>query len=160
PEPDLPTRRRVDRQRADARHAVPALRGAPHDHVVGPAAPEDVAHLLAGDQGGRGAADVAGFQPVPRGLRQIDLHLDLRHVDLEVHVVVDDPGYPGQDLLHLVGLVADHRQILTVDPDDDGLLRPGEYLLDALVQVGQDVLVDPRVVVDHLVDGGQGPVQV
>ena len=52
---------------------------------------EDVADLLARDQRGRRAADVARLEPVPLRRGEVDLDLDLGHVDLQLlDVQVDD----------------------------------------------------------------------
>ena len=72
-------RRRVDRQVLDVGQAVARLPGAPHVHVVGLSAVEDVADLLAGDQRRRRPADVAGLQPVALRRLEVDRDLDLRH---------------------------------------------------------------------------------
>ena len=88
-QPDALPGGRVDRQVLDGGHAVAGGRGAPHDDVVGLARPEDVADLLAGHEGRGRPTDVARFQPVALGLgKDLDRHLDLRHVRSEVDVGV------------------------------------------------------------------------
>ena len=68
---------RVDREVLHVGHAVAGAGNAPHLHVVGLAADEDVADLLAGQPHGGLAADVAGRDPVPTRLVDVDLDLDL-----------------------------------------------------------------------------------
>ena len=99
---------RVDPQVLDLGHAVAGLRGAPDHNVVGLAVAEDVADLLAGDQGGGRSPDVAGFEAVPRRLGEVDLHLQLRDVGRDVDVLVLDTLDAGQDLVDLLGLGAEH----------------------------------------------------
>ena len=68
--------RRVDRELLHVGHAVARRRDAPHVHVVGLAAVEDVADLLAGEQGRGLPADVARLQAVPPRRREVQLDLD------------------------------------------------------------------------------------
>ena len=81
---------RVDLHLADVAQAVARCRRAAHVHVVGLAVPEDVADLFAREHGRRRPAHVAGFESVPLGLGEVDLDLDLRHVGLELDVLLDD----------------------------------------------------------------------
>ena len=152
---DMPAAWGVEHQLFDVRDVVAGLGGAPHLHVVGLAVPEDVADLLAGHQGGRGPPDVARLQAVALRGGKVDLHLHLGDLGLELDVLVDDAVDAGQQLLHLVGLLAKDRQVLAEDAHDDGVALTGQHLADAFLQVGLHVTAQTGVAVDHLLDPGQ-----
>src|SRR5205085_4471728 len=145
---------RVDRQVTDGLQVVPGLGRAPDLDVVGLAIPEDVPDLLAGDQGRRRTADVARLEAVLLSDRQVLLDEDLWHVHLLLLAHLRHTRSGLEHLLDLVGLGAQHAQVRTVDPHDHGLAGPGQYLLDALLEVGGDIPLQPRIAVDNLLDGG------
>ena len=145
----------------DGREAVAGLGRAPDLHVVGLAVPEDVADLLAGDERGGRAADVARLEPVALGRLEVDRDLDLGHVVLELDVLLDDAVDAAHQVLDVVrgGRAASSRsspKIFTTMR----LARAGEHLADPLLQVGLHVAAKARVAVDHLLDRGEGLVVV
>ena len=89
-EAHVSTGRRVDQEVLDVVDAVAGRGRAPDLHVVGLAVAEDVADLLTGHDRRRGPPDVARLDAVALGLGQVDVDLDLGHVDLELHVLLDD----------------------------------------------------------------------
>ena len=121
---------------------------APDLHVVGRAAAEDVADLLAGQHGGRRAPDVAGFEPVPLRRVEVDRDLDLRDVQQPLGLDVDGPLDARHGVLDLVRLRAQHLQVRSVDAHHDGVARPGQDLLDPLLEVGLHVALQPGIAVD------------
>ena len=101
-------------------------------YVVGLAAREDVADLLAREVDRRLAADVPRGDPIATGRLDIDLDLDLRNLLDLLDALVDDPvdlAHPGSDLRCLL------RQdvyVRTEHAHDDRLVRPAQHLLDPL----------------------------
>ena len=157
---DAAAARRVDEQVADAGQALARGRRAPDLHVVGLAGPEQVGDLLARDQGRRGSTNVAGLEPVSLGRREVHLDVDLRDVDDEVGVGLDDPIHTGEDVVDVVGEVPKDLQVGPVDADHEVLARPGQDLVDPLVEVRLDVRIQPGVAGGDLLDRGQGRVIV
>ena len=64
-----------------------------------------------------------------------------------------------EDLTHLIRLGTQDFQIVAEDPDDDGIARSRQDLVDPLVQVGLSIPEEPRIALDDLVDGGHGLVE-
>ena len=93
-QPYVTTIRGVDQQFMDVGQALTGLGLAPDDDVVGLAIPVDVAYLFAGHQRGRRAADVTRLEAVLLGRGQVDLDFDLRHIDQELDVLLDDAVDP------------------------------------------------------------------
>ena len=125
---------------------------APDVHVVGPAAAEDVADLLALDHGRSGPAHVARLEAVALGLREVDLDLDLGDALLELD---DGRRSTPVDLrdaaLHLVRLAVERVRSSPKMRTTIGSLDP-EHLVDPLVQVGLHVVEHPGIAVDDLLD--------
>ena len=148
PQPDRAARRACRSAGCSiASTLVARLRGAPDDDVVGLAAAEDVADLLAGHQGRGGPADVAGLEPVPARpcARSTSTWICGTSVEMSTCGSLDAVD-AGQDARGSpAALLAQDRQVLAVDPDDDRLLAAGEHLLDALVEVGLDLAEEPGV---------------
>ena len=117
---------------------------APGDDVVHLVVDVQVADLVAGDDRGRCPADVARLQAVLRGLVEVGLDADVRHVHLELGAQVDDALDPLHRRMHLVGLVAQRLEVRAEDPNGDRLARAGEHLVDALVQVGRLLAEEAR----------------
>ena len=132
---------------------MPPFARRPDLHVVGPAAVEDVADLLAGHQRRRGSAHIARLQAV--ALRRVEFQgdLNLRHFDEKLFVQVDNARDVGHGGAHHFCLVAQHVQVGAEQAHHDGLARTGEHFADALLQVGLQVAVQPGVALHHLVDG-------
>src|SRR3990172_4848190 len=103
---------------------------------------------------------VSGLDAVPRRGGEIHLDPDLWDFELEIGVQVDDAVDPGHQRLHLLGLLPQDTQVVTVDTHHDGLAGAGEDLFDALPEVGLDIAIQSRVAVDGLLDGRTGLVVV
>ena len=147
--------RGVDQQVLHVRHAVAGRRDGGHVHVVGPPAGEDVADLLARDQGRGLAPDVPGGEAVATRGSQVGLHLDVRQVRLQRGVRVHHAVHGADPLLDLGRLLAQRREVGAEDPHDDGLAGAGEHLLDALAQVGLHVAVETGIALRRRVDRRQ-----
>src|SRR5215212_7377969 len=151
---------RVDREFAYLADAVAGLGRAPDVHVVGLAAPEDVADFLACDQCGRLPAHVARRYAVVLRFREIHLDRYVRHALLEGGVRLDDAVY-GLDLASdLVRLAAKQFEVGTGDTHDDGLGRARQRLLDGFPQIRLHVVIETGVAVHGIPDGGHGLVVV
>src|SRR3990172_6214268 len=140
--------------------AVAGLGRAPDVHLDVLPIPPDVAGLLARDEGAGGPPHVSGLDAVPRRGGEIHLDPDLWDFEVEIGVQVDDAVDPGHQRLHLLGLLPQDTQVVTVDTHHDGLAGAGEDLFDALPEVGLDIAIQSRVAVDGLLDGRTGLVVV
>ena len=118
-------------------------------HVVRPAAGENVADFLAGDQGRCLPTDVPGVSPNSRAFaRSGSTSMCGRSVCSE-GMSVFNPRDVADALLDVLGLLLQRREVWTVDAHHDGLAGTGQHLLDALPEVGLHVAVEARVVLDR-----------
>ncbi len=150
----VPAVGRVDRQIANAVEAAARCGRAPDVHIVRLAISEKVADFFACQQGRRRPAHIAGLEAIALRRGQIDLDLHLRHLGLELHVQIGDAGDALQGLLHLVRLVVDALQVGPIDAHDKGFAGSGQHLVDSFVEIGFHIVEEPRIAVDHLLDGG------
>src|SRR5829696_7413776 len=141
-------------------HAVAGLGRAPHVHVVGLAAPEDIADFFARDQRGRLPAHVARRYAVAFSFRKVHLHRYVRHALLEGGVRLDDAIYVLDLAGDLVRLAAKHFEVGTGDTHDDGLGRARQRFLDGFPQIRLHVAIETGVAIHGIPDGGHGLVVV
>ena len=149
----LAAARRVDRQVARGSLTLLRVAGVLQTcDVVGLAAAEDVADLLAAIMRRRGAAHVARFQAVALRLREVDLDLICGESTGVRRRVARRPSTCEMPSCTSSALPVEHVQVLAEDADDDRLARPREHLFDPLVEVGLHVVERPGIPVDDLLD--------
>lgn len=120
--------RGVEQQVLDVGHTVAHLGNAPHLHVVGLAAAEDVADFQTGDDGPRRAAGITRLEPILLGPLQIHFHLDLGLLGLQRDVQLLESGGAFQGRLHRLGLLTQHMQVVAEDAHRNRLVGPGQHL--------------------------------
>ena len=145
--------RRLDRELLDGREVASRLRSAPDANVEDPTGVVRVRDLLARDHRRRGPTHVARLQSIPVRRLEVDLDVDLRNLDEQLDVEVDDALDPGHRLLELMRLLAQHVEVWPEDADDDRVARPGQHFTDALLQIRLHVATQARIALDHLLDG-------
>ena len=144
---------RIHQQVLDVGQVLPRLGNAPDMDVVGLAAIEDVADLLALDQSGGRSAHATGADAVPLCCSEIHLDLDLRDALQLLGMQVDDPVDVVERRLDFRGLGDKDVQLWPEDADHDLVARASEDLPDPLLQVGLHVATQPRIAVDDLLHG-------
>jgi hypothetical protein len=169
--------RGVDQQVAHAGDALPRLGHPLHHHVEDLLVLEDAADVDALQQRGLSAADVAGLDPVPAGLGQIDLDLQRRLAGGQLEPWIHDAVHLGHDLPDLLGLAAQHGQVLSEDAHDQRSVGSGEDVqavaanrvvalvqrpdvADLLRRVGDDVALDAAHPAHRTLDRGDRRVVV
>ena len=134
--------RTVDEKVADSPRIVPQGRGAPHGDRICALPFVDFADRGALQHGAGGAPHVTHSEP--EALRRVGAHADRdmgdHHARLDLEI-----GY-ARNARHEIGdFLRFGAQLLHVraeDADHDGSTRPGQDLLDALVQIGEHVAVE------------------
>jgi len=133
---------------------------APHHHLEHFLFVEQVADFEAGHQCGRGPAHVAGFEAIAFGFIEIDFDFQRWHFFWVLHFGINDARDPGENLLHLLGLFADDRQVLAVHAHDQGFAGPRQLLSQLCLQIGQHFGRETWIAGDHFLHRGHGGVIV
>jgi hypothetical protein len=119
----------------DARQARPQLGDSPDDDLEHLLVFEEQADLEARQQRRRGSPDVAGLDPVLLGGGKVDLDLDRRLLAAQPDRRVDDAVDAGHCLPHLLGPIAERRQVLPVDAYGYVRFGSGQDLVDSLLGI-------------------------
>src|SRR5207245_10073651 len=101
------------------------------------------------------AAYIARFKSIALGRGEVHLNLHVWHVNLDLRVHINGTVDLREGPLHLLGLASQNVQIGAEDADYDIIAGSYQHLIDSLVEVGLHIVVEPRIAVDHLLDGSQ-----
>ena len=161
-ERDLPARRRVDAELAQGAEVAAHLAARPRRRrrrSSGPRRPRPT--FVPSHQRGHRAADVARGQAEARGgLRAAGAPRSAGRGPAARPSGRRRPSTSAMRRADLCGLLAQDVEVGPEDADHDRRARAGEHLLDALLQVGEQVAVEARVAVDDLLDLGDRRVVV
>ena len=152
PQPNVVAGRCVEHQLWDVGHALPDLRCSPDDDVEDLLLLEEVPDCHPGQQRGRRATNVAGFDAVLLGRFQVDLDLDSRFFHAQVHERIDHAVNLADGRIQLVGLLPQNRQVLAEHPHHQVFVHTGADLADPLLWVELDLAGEPRVPADRFAD--------